>query len=72
MTGYRGCEIHTYLSIQKLKIMASGPITFMANRSRKSGRSDRFYFLMFQAVQTVIAATKLKDTRFLKGKLWQT
>ena len=29
------------LNIQKIKIMASGP---MANRMGKSGNSDRFYF----------------------------
>ena len=31
-------------NIQKTKIMASGPINFMAYRWRESGRSDRFYF----------------------------
>ena len=33
------------LNIQKIKIMASGP---MANRMGKSGNSDRFYFLGLQ------------------------
>ena len=32
------------LDIQKTKIMASGPITFMANRWGNSGNSDRLYF----------------------------
>ena len=32
------------LNIQKIKIMASGPITIMANRWGKSGNNDRFYF----------------------------
>ena len=32
------------LSIQKTKIMASGPMHFMANRWGNSGNSDRFYF----------------------------
>ena len=31
-------------NIQKTKIMASGPIHFMANRREKSGNSDRLYF----------------------------
>ena len=33
------------LNIQKTKIMASGPITFMANRW---GNNDRLYFFGFQ------------------------
>ena len=36
------------LNIQKMKILASGPHQFMANRRRKSGSSDRFYFLGLQ------------------------
>ena len=32
------------LDIQKTKIMASGSITFMANRWGNSGNSDRLYF----------------------------
>ena len=32
------------LNIQKTKIMASGPINFMANRWRNSGNSGRLYF----------------------------
>ena len=33
------------LNIQKTKIMASGPINFMANRWGNNGNSDRLYFL---------------------------
>ena len=36
------------LNIQKTKIMASGPITYMANRWRSNGNSDRLYFLGLQ------------------------
>ena len=36
------------LNIQKIKIMALSPITFMASRRGKCGNSDRFYFLGFQ------------------------
>ena len=32
------------LNIQKTKIMASGPIPFVANRWGNNGNSDRFYF----------------------------
>ena len=36
------------LNIQKTKIVASGPIDFMANRREKSGSSDRFSLLGLQ------------------------
>ena len=36
------------LNIQKAKIMASGPITSWQIEGRKSGHSDRFYFLGLQ------------------------
>ena len=35
------------LNIQKTKIMASGPINFMANRWRNIGESDRIFFFFF-------------------------
>ena len=44
------------LSIQKTKIMASGPITSWASKS----------------LQMVIAAMKLKDAFSLEEKLWWT
>ena len=36
------------LSIQKTKVMASGPINFMAYRWRNSGNSGRLYFCRLQ------------------------
>ena len=49
------------LNIQKMKIMASGPIT---------GNSVRLYFFGLQkSLQMVTAAMKLKDTYSLEGKL---
>ena len=36
------------LSIQKMKIIASGPITSRANIWGNNGNSDRFYFLRLQ------------------------
>ena len=36
------------LNIQKMKIMASSPHHFMANRWRNSGNSGRLYFLGLQ------------------------
>ena len=41
-------KVGSKLNIQKTKIMASGPITFMANRWGNSGNSDRLYFLGLQ------------------------
>ena len=56
------------LNIQKMKIMASGPI--MGNRWGNSGNSVRLYFGGLQIkMQMVIAAMKLKDAYSLEGKL---
>ena len=57
------------LSIQKTKIMASGPITFMANRLSNSGNSVRLFFWAPKSLQMVTAAMKLKDAYSLEGKL---
>ena len=54
------------LNIQKMKIMASGPITSWGN----SGNSGRFIFFCGpKSLQMVIAAMKLKDAWSLEGKL---
>ena len=37
-------KVDLKLNIQKTKVMASGPITFMANRWGNSGNSVRLYF----------------------------
>ena len=61
------------LSIQKTKIMASGPIIWdpsMGNRWGNSGNSVRLYFLGApKSLQMVIAAMKLKDVYSLERKL---
>ena len=49
------------LSIQKTKIMASSPITSMANRWGNNGNSDRFYFLGLQNTADDDCTMKLKD-----------
>ena len=49
------------LSIQKTKIMASSPITSMANRWGNNGNSDRFYFLGLQSTADDDCTMKLKD-----------
>ena len=54
------------LNIQKMKIMASGPITSWEIDGETV--SD-FIFLAPKSLQMVIAAMKLKDAYSLEGKL---
>ena len=57
------------LSIQKTKILASGPITsWQINGETVETVAD----FIFRALQMVTAAMKLKDTYSLEGKLWPT
>ena len=61
------------LSIQKTKIIASCPITFMENRWGNSGNSARLYFGGApKSLQMVTAAMKLKDVCSLEEKLCQS
>ena len=61
------------LNIQKMKIMASGPITLW--QIGGDAVAD-FYFILFflasKSLQMVTAAMKLKDTYSLEEKLWPT
>ena len=57
------------LNIQKIKIMASGPITSWEIDVETV--SD-FIFWAPKSLQMVIAAMKLKDAYSLEGKLWPT
>ena len=56
------------LNIQKMKIMASGPITLW-----EIGKQWKQWLTLFwgapKSLQMVIAAMKLKDTYYLEGKL---
>ena len=61
------------LNIQKIKIMASKPITSMANSWGNNRSSDRLYFGgVPKSLRMVTAAIKLKDACFLEEKLWPT
>ena len=61
------------LNIQKTKIMASGPITSLANRWGNNGNSERLYFGGApESLQMVKAAMKLKGACSLEEKLWPT
>ena len=56
------------LNVQKMKIMASGPITLW-QRDRKTVETMRQFIWAPKSLQMVIAAMKLKDAYSLEGKL---
>ena len=60
------------LSIQKTKIMASGPITSWQIDEETAETVRDFFVGAPKSLQMVIAAMKLKDTYSLEGKLWST
>ena len=57
------------LSIQKKKIMASGPITSWQTDGKQWKQWLTLFFWAPKSVQMVIAAMKLKDAYSLEGKL---
>ena len=59
-------------NIQKIKIMASGPITSWEIDEETVETVADFFFWVPKSLQMVIAAMKLKDTYSLEGKLWPT
>ena len=60
------------LNIQKMKIMASGPITSWKIDGETVETVADFIFWTPKSLQMVTAAMKLKDTCSLEEKLWQT
>ena len=58
------------LSIQKTKIMASGPISSWEIDGETVETVADFIFWGSKSLQMVIPAMKLKDTYSLEGKLW--
>ena len=60
------------LTIQKIKIMASGPITSWQIERGKLETVTAFIFLGSKITADVTAAMKLKDACSLEGKLSQT
>ena len=60
------------LNIQKMKIMASGPITSWDIDGETVETVSDFIFLGSKSLQMVIAAMKLKDAYSLERKLWPT
>ena len=62
-------SVRLKFNIQKMKIMASGPITsWQIDRGTVETVSD-FIFLAPKSLQMMIAAMKLKDAYSLEGKL---
>ena len=57
------------LNIKKTKIMASSPITSLQIDGGKMETVTEFIFLVPKSLQTVTAATKLKDSCSLEVKL---
>ena len=57
------------LNIQKMKIMASGPITSWEVDGKQWKQCQTLFFWAPKSLQMVIAAMKLKDTYSLEGKL---
>ena len=60
------------LNIQKLKLMASSPITSWETDGETMETVRNFFLGAPISLQMVIAPMKLKDTCSLEGKLWQT
>ena len=58
------------LSIQKTKIMSSGPITSQQIDGETMETVTDFTFWALKSLQMVIAAMKWKDTCSLEEKLW--
>ena len=57
------------LNIQKMKIMASGPITSWEIDGKQWKQGQTLYFWAPKSLQMVIAAMKLKDACSLEEKL---
>ena len=60
------------LNIQKMKIIASGPITSWQIDGETVETMADFIFLGSKILQMVTAAMKLKDAYSLEVKLWPT
>ena len=65
-------KVHLKLNIQKTKILASGLITFMADRWRNNGNCDRLFSWAPKSLQMMTTAMKLKNAYSLEEKLWPT
>ena len=62
-------KVDLKLNIQKMKIMASGPITSWTIDGGNNGNSDRLFSWAPKSLKMVTAAIKLKDACSLGEKL---
>ena len=60
------------LNIQKMKIMASGPITSWEIDGKQWKQQLTLFLGAPKSLQMVTAAMKLKDAYSLEGNLWPT
>ena len=65
-------QVGLKLNIQKIKTMASGPITSWQIDGETVETVSEFIFQGPESLQMVTAAMKLKDAYSLEGKLWPT
>ena len=65
-------KVSLKLSIQKTKIMASGPITSWQTDGEKVETVANLIFWAPKSLQMVTAAMKLKDLYSMEEKLWPT
>ena len=65
-------EVGLNLNIQKMTIMASGPITSWEIDGETVETVSDFIFGAPKSLQMVTAAMKLKDAYSVEGKLWPT
>ena len=65
-------KVSLKLNIQKINIMASGPITSWEIDGETIETVSDFIFWAPKSLQMVIAAMKLKDAYSLEEKLWPT
>ena len=65
-------KVRLKLNSQKMKNMASGPITSWEIDGEQWKQCQTLFFWAPKSLQTVTAAMKLKDTCSLKEKLWPT
>ena len=63
-------QVGLKLNIQKMKIMASGPITSWEIDGKQWKQCQTLFFWAPKSLQVVTAAMKLKDSCSLEGKLW--
>ena len=65
-------KVDLKLNIQKMKIMASGPITSWEIDGETVQTVSDLFWGAPKSLQMVITAMKLKDAYSLVGKLWPT